>query len=202
MMAISNIKLIVGLGNPEDKYTNTRHNIGYKVIDNLIEQYYTWPSINYFNNLFEGDICIGYKQSVLMLKPTTGMNSSGISVAKTVKKLNIQPSQILVIHDDISLPIGTIRVREAGSSGGHKGVQSIIDHLGTQDFNRVKVGIDKPSSVNLGKLKESTQSIIDYVLSEETNIEATNTSIKGAANVINNILNGLIKEGNTFKYDN
>lgn len=189
-MTINNIKLIVGLGNPEDKYINTRHNIGYKIIDNLIKQYYTWPSINYFNKLFEGDICIGYKQLVLMLKPTTGMNNSGVSVSKTLKELNIQPSEILVIYDDISLPLGTIRLREGGSAGGHNGIKSIIKELGTEDFNRLKIGIGKP--VN--------STILDWVLSDFTEFEQErlNKIISFSSDIVTNILKGVITQGDTF----
>jgi PTH1 family peptidyl-tRNA hydrolase len=189
-MTLSNIKLIVGLGNPEDKYVNTRHNIGYKVIDNLVKEYFTWPSIDFFNKLFEGDICIGYNQLVLMLKPTTGMNDSGISVAKTIKELNIQPSQILVVYDDISLPFGTIRLREGGSAGGHNGVKSIIKELQTEDFNRLKVGIGQPIN----------STILDYVLSDFTEFEQDklNKVISFSSDIITNILQGVITQGDTF----
>lgn len=190
-MAISNIKLIVGLGNPEEQYANTRHNIGYRVVDELIKIYSTWPTISFFNSLLEGNIYIGYKNLVYMLKPTTGMNTSGQSILKACNEFNLKPSQILVIYDDINLPIGTIRVREAGSSGGHKGVQSIIDSLETTCFNRLRIGVGKP---------DKTESILDYVLSEETNIEATNMSIKKATEVVDYMLDGIIKQGDTFNH--
>ncbi len=189
-MTISNIKLIVGLGNPEEQYKNTRHNIGYKVIDNLVKEYFTWPSNDFFNRLFEGNICIGYNQLVLMLKPTIGMNDSGISVAKTIKELNIQPSQILVVYDDISLPLGTIRLREGGSAGGHNGIKSIIEQLQTEDFNRLKVGIGQP--VN--------STILDWVLSNFTEFEQgqLNIVISFSSDIITNILQGVITQGDTF----
>lgn len=189
-MTINNIKLIVGLGNPEDKYINTRHNIGYMVIDNLTKQYFTWPSNDFFNRLFEGNICIGYNQLVLMLKPTTGMNNSGISVAKTIKELKIQPSEILVIYDDISLPFGTIRLREGGSAGGHNGIKSVIKELETEDFNRLKVGIGQP--VN--------STILDWVLSDFTESEQDqlNNVINFSSDIITNVLRGVITQGDTF----
>lgn len=213
-MAISNIKLIVGLGNPQEQYTNTRHNIGYKVVDELINKYqaywHIWNQlivlggdkisffsrnnvhlyVNYSNKL-DANLYIGYKKLILLLKPTTGMNSSGESILKACNEFNLKPSQILVIYDDINLPIGTIRVREAGSSGGHKGVQSIIDSLESEDFNRLKVGVGKPNKI---------ESILDYVLSEETNIEATNMSIKKATEVVDYMLDGIIKQGDTFNH--
>jgi PTH1 family peptidyl-tRNA hydrolase len=189
-MTFSNIKLIVGLGNPEDKYVNTRHNIGYKVIDNLVKEYLTWPSIDFFNRYFEGDLLIGYKELVYLLKPTTGMNNSGISIAKTIKELNIQPSQVLVVYDDISLPFGTIRLREGGSAGGHNGVKSIIKELQTEEFNRLKLGIGQP--VN--------SSILDWVLSNFTEFEQNqlNTVISFSSDIITNILQGVITQGDTF----
>lgn len=213
-MAISNIRLIIGLGNPEEQYANTRHNIGYKVVDELINKYqaywHIWNQlivlggdkisffsrnnvrlyVNYSNKL-DANLYIGYKKLILLLKPTTGMNSSGESILKACNEFNLKPSQILVIYDDINLPIGTIRVREAGSSGGHKGVQSIIDSLETTCFNRLRIGVGKP---------DKTESILDYVLSEETNIEATNMSIKKATEVVDYMLDGIIKQGDTFNH--
>ena len=129
-------------------------------IRQITEQYFTWPSNDFFNKLFEGEICIGYNQLVLMLKPTTGMNSSGVSVSKTIKELNLQPSQIVVIHDDVRLPFGTIRLREGGNGAGHNGVKSIIDELGTNEFNRLKIGVGHPN------LEETT--MLDYVLGDFT----------------------------------
>ena len=189
-MTVSNIKLIVGLGNPEDKYINTRHNIGYMVIDNLTKQYFTWPPNEVFNKLFEGDIYIGFNQLVYLLKPTTGMNNSGISVAKTIKELNIQPSEILVIYDDISLPFGTIRLREGRSAGGHNGVKSIIEQLQTEDFNRLKVGIGQPVNTT----------ILDWVLSNFTEFEQDQLSnvINFTSDIVTNILRGVITQGDTF----
>ena len=190
-MTINNIKLIVGLGNPEDKYINTRHNIGYMVIDNLTKQYFTWPSNDFFNKLFEGEICIGYNQLVLMLKPTTGMNSSGVSVSKTIKELNLQPSQIVVINDDVRLPFGTIRLREGGNGAGHNGVKSIIDELGTNEFNRLKIGVGPPN------LEETT--MLDYVLGDFTEPQDEfNKVISFSSDIITNILQGVITHGDTF----
>jgi peptidyl-tRNA hydrolase, PTH1 family len=190
-MTISNIKLIVGLGNPEDKYVNTRHNIGYKIVDNLLKQYNVWPFFEFFDTLLEGNIRIGYNQLVYLLKPTTGMNSSGVSVSKTIKELNLQPSQIVVIHDDVRLPFGTIRLRESGSAGGHNGVKSIIDELGTQDFNRLKIGVGHPN------LEETT--MLDYVLGDFTEPQNEfNKVISFSSDIITNILQGVITHGDTF----
>ncbi len=189
-MTINNIKLIVGLGNPEVEYFNSRHNIGYKIVDKLLKTYQYWPTINFFSFLVQGDIFIGYKQLVLLLKPRTGMNNSGESVAAAIKEFNLKPSNIIVIHDDISLPLGTIRIRESGSSGGHNGVKSIINELGTQEFNRVKIGIGYPTN----------NTILDYVLEDFTQFEQDKIEkvVEFSSDIITNVLRGVITQGDTF----
>jgi PTH1 family peptidyl-tRNA hydrolase len=189
-MTISNIKLIVGLGNPEYEYINTRHNIGYKVVDKLVKQYQTLTEYHYSNSIYKGQISVGKKQLVALLKPTTGMNYSGLSVKNTIEQMSLLPSQILVVYDDISLPFGTIRLREGGSTGGHNGIKSIIKELETEDFNRLKVGIGQP--VN--------STILDWVLSDFTEFEQDqlNTVISFSSDIITNILQGVITQGDTF----
>ena len=115
------MKLIVGLGNPGRKYKKTRHNIGFRVIDALKNE-------------------ISAKD-VILLKPQTFMNNSGKSVKSLSTKYKLQSTDIIVVHDDIDLSFGTIRISKNRSSAGHKGVQSIIDELGTQAFTRVRIGI-------------------------------------------------------------
>ena len=190
-MTISNIKLIVGLGNPELKYINTRHNIGYKVVNNLIKDYQTLTEYYYNNSIYKGYICVGKKQLVALLKPTTGMNNSGLSVKNTIEELNLKSSQILVIHDDIRLLFGTIRLREGGSAAGHNGVKSIIDELGTNEFNRLKIGVGHPN------LEETT--MLDYVLGDFTEPQdELNKVISFSSDIITNILQGVITHGDTF----
>jgi len=116
--------LIVGLGNPGKKYAKTRHNIGFRVIDALR------------NELSNKDI--------VLLKPETFMNDSGKATKAMISYYKIPLENLYVIHDDIDLPFGTIRVSKDSSSAGHKGVQSIIDELGTQDFSRIRIGIRPP----------------------------------------------------------
>ena len=186
-----NIKLIVGLGNPGSTYANNRHNIGYKVLDHLENKWGVWPHIKYFDDLFEGILRITYKELVILIKPTTFMNSSGLCVAKVVKELNIKPNNILVVYDDISLPLGTIRLREKGSAGGHNGVKSIIQELGTEEFNRLRIGIGKPID---------DTSILDYVLGDFTEFENVEETTKCAESIISSILNGVITKGDTFIY--
>lgn len=188
-MSISNIKLVVGLGNTDSKYINTRHNIGFKIVDRLIHKYQTWPSNMFYNHKLEGDIAVGYKQLVLLLKPNTGMNNSGICVAKTIKELNLKPSNILVVYDDISIPFGIIRLREDGSAGGHNGIKSIIKELETDDFSRLKIGIGY----------QGEEKLIDYVLSGFTESkDSVESIIKQSAFYVDCVLNNIINQGDTF----
>jgi len=115
------MKLIVGLGNPGKKYQKTRHNVGFRVIDALKDEI--------------------SDKDVILLKPDTFMNNSGRTVKKISQKSKVKSQNLIVIHDDIDLPLGTIRVSKNSSSAGHKGVQSIIDELGTQNFTRIRIGI-------------------------------------------------------------
>lgn len=123
--------LIVGLGNPGRKYKKTRHNIGFKVIDALKREI--------------------FNKDVVLLKPQTFMNQSGKAVKILTSKYKIPATNMIVVHDDIDLPLGTIRVSKDVSSAGHKGVQSIIDELGTQDFTRVRIGIKPRHKVDTEK---------------------------------------------------
>lgn len=112
--------LIAGLGNPGKKYEKTRHNVGFKVLDILKTQ---------------------AGKNIELLKPQTFMNRSGLSVVYAMRKHNLEPSDLIVIHDDLDLPLGTIRISKNSQSAGHKGVESIIAALGTKDFIRVRLGI-------------------------------------------------------------
>ena len=141
------MKLIVGLGNPGKKYAKTRHNVGFRVIDSLD---------------FARD------KDVILLKPNTFMNQSGKVVKSLTTKYKIQTTDVIVIHDDIDLPFGEIRVSKDSSSAGHKGVQSIINELGTQDFTRVRIGINPKSEIRISKSETDTT---DFVLENFTKAE-------------------------------
>ena len=117
------MKLIVGLGNPGKEYANTRHNIGFLVADELEKR--------------------GLPVGVKLLRPDTFMNLSGEAVVKATRQTNLKPADILVVYDDADIPFGEIRFRSSGSSGGHNGMQSIIESLGTSDVPRVRVGIGR-----------------------------------------------------------
>lgn len=138
------MKLIVGLGNPGDKYFNTRHNLGFMVTTALLQKYALDSSTFWENSPKHHAVVqtISIKdRTITLLQPHTFMNNSGQAVSSYARCFNIKPEEILVIYDDVALPLGKIRVRIDGSAGGHNGVQSIIDSLGTDHFLRMRLGI-------------------------------------------------------------
>ena len=137
---------IVGLGNPGREYAETKHNVGFCVIDKLAEKYEIKVE-KYKNRALIGDGMIRDKR-VLLVKPQTFMNLSGESVREIVNFYKIPQERFVVIFDDTSLPCGSVRIREKGSHGGHNGIRNIIDQMGTDVFNRIKVGIgEKPKRI-------------------------------------------------------
>lgn len=148
------MKLIVGLGNPGKQYEKTRHNVGFDVIDHLSNEY----NIKLDQSKFKGMFGVGYVsgEKVFLLKPLTYMNLSGESIRPMIDYFGIELEDIVVIYDDLDLPVGKIRLREKGSAGGHNGIKSSISHLGTQEFKRIRVGVGRPTN---------GMSISDYVLS-------------------------------------
>ena len=131
--------LIVGLGNPGDKYTLTRHNVGFLFIDRLADRMNIKVNKLKFKGLY-GDGQIGGVRC-LLLKPQTFMNLSGESVGEIAKFYKIPPQNVIVAFDDVSLNIGELRIRKKGSAGGHNGIKSIIAHLSSEDFPRIKIAI-------------------------------------------------------------
>ncbi|MDY2884423.1 MAG: aminoacyl-tRNA hydrolase [Bariatricus sp.] len=146
--------VIVGLGNPDDKYQGTRHNVGFDVIDLLAEKYNIAVDTKK-HRAYIGKGIIG-GQKVILAKPQTYMNLSGESVRSLVEYYKVDPeTELLIIFDDISLDVGQLRIRKKGSAGGHKGIKNIIANLGTSVFQRIKVGVgEKPKGYDLA----------DYVL--------------------------------------
>ncbi|MDN5292915.1 MAG: peptidyl-tRNA hydrolase, family [Eubacteriales bacterium] len=135
------MKIIAGLGNPGREYENTRHNIGFMVVDELAR----FLGLAFCGEKFCALVAEGLVdgEKVLLLKPQTYMNLSGLSVAEAARFYKLEPAAILVVYDDMDLPPGKIRLREKGSSGGHKGMQSVIDHLGTDAIPRLRIGIGR-----------------------------------------------------------
>jgi len=138
--------LIVGLGNPGSKYEHTRHNMGFLTVDLLSEKIGVKINKVKFKSVYNIVNFAGCK--CLVMKPQTYMNLSGEAVREAVQFYKIPADHVLVIYDDISLPVGKLRVRPTGSAGGHNGIKNIIAHLGTQDFPRVKIGVGAPEGDN------------------------------------------------------
>jgi peptidyl-tRNA hydrolase, PTH1 family len=146
------VRLIVGLGNPSSEYSLHRHNAGFRILDMLADEspgfWKTTKDFFYRNAIIEN-------KEVILLKPMTYMNLSGNPVRKFLDKYEIQPSKMIVVHDELDIPVGELRVCFSRGHGGHNGVESIINSIGTKDFYRLRVGIGKPSN---------NMDISDYVL--------------------------------------
>ncbi len=160
------MKLVVGLGNPGDKYAKTRHNIGFEVINRLQKDLNIVGEKDKFQGFLSEKNIDGEK--VLFLKPQTFMNLSGNSIAAVVNFYKIDAkNDMIVIYDDMDLPVGKMRVKEKGSSGGHNGIKSIISHLG-DEFLRIKCGIGKSKDDTvdfvLGQFDKSEQEIVDKMI--------------------------------------
>ena len=133
------MKAIVGLGNPGSRYELTRHNVGFRVIDQLAKRWRIGMEREKFHAWY-GDGAVG-EESVALLKPTTFMNRSGQAVVAAGRFHQLNESDLLVVTDDVALPCGRIRLRPAGSAGGHNGLQDVIDRLGSESFARLRVGV-------------------------------------------------------------
>jgi PTH1 family peptidyl-tRNA hydrolase len=135
------MKAVIGLGNPGLKYSRTKHNVGFRLLDILVQE----KGYAYRND-FRGKVAEARLEGnrIFFLKPYTYMNLSGLAASQLANYYKIESRNILVIHDDMDLPLGKIRIRSQGSAGGHKGVKSIIEELGTQDFWRLKIGVGRP----------------------------------------------------------
>lgn len=165
------IKLIVGLGNPGAKYLETRHNAGFWFIDSLVyEKNITLAHASKFKGEL-GDF-IWQADKRFVLKPTTFMNASGESLQAVSHYYKIKPDEILVAHDELDLPAGTIRLKKSGGHGGHNGLRSIISHLGSKDFWRLRIGIGHPGDKHkvidyvLGRITQSDRRAVDDSLVE------------------------------------
>ena len=158
--------LIAGLGNPGEQYENTRHNVGFRVIDELADRG-DFPVQRLKFHALTNTATVG-GQGVLVMKPVTYMNLSGEAVGEAARFYKLPPDHVLVISDDVDLSLGRLRIRKGGSAGGHNGLKSIIQHLGTDQFPRLKVGVGgKPhpdydmADWVLGKLQGEDKKIMD-----------------------------------------
>ena len=156
--------LIVGLGNPENEYANTRHNMGFNVINEIAKQNNIEVNKSKFKGLYETTII--QCEKVILLKPQTYMNLSGESIREFVNFYNIEPQKIIIIYDDIDTEKGNIRIRKQGGPGSHNGMKSVIENLKTTDFGRIRIGIGQPEYKNdminyvIGKISEQEQKIL------------------------------------------
>lgn len=160
--------LIVGLGNPEKKYLANRHNIGWTITTEFNKKYngeFSLKSKYYYHSYIKIE-----KKNLFLALPTTYMNNSGLAVSKITKEFNISPEKIVVIVDDYNFPLGKIHLKSGGSSGGHNGIASIIEHINTSDFFRLRCGIGK---------NFASGEMADYVLSDfsENEIDERNSMI-------------------------
>lgn len=174
--------VIAGLGNPDKKYENTRHNIGFDAIDALAQKYDIDVSARKHRAFCGKGIINGHK--VVLVKPQTYMNLSGESLRSVLEYYKADPeSELLVLFDDISLDAGRIRIRKKGSAGGHNGIKNIIANLNTQDFARIKIGVgEKPKGMDLA----------DYVLGHfsKAEREAVDEAVQNAVEAVADILDG------------
>ena len=157
---------VVGLGNPGNKYAGTRHNVGFAVVDLLAKS----PGADKFRDRFKAEVAELNEdgRKILLVKPLTFMNLSGQSVRKLVDFYHLEPEQLLIVCDDVNLPLGKLRFRPKGSHGGHNGLRDIQNHLGTSDYSRLRIGVDGPKDDMvdhvLGKFKPSEKDIIDEAI--------------------------------------
>ena len=165
------IKALIGLGNPGKKYEKTRHNVGFMVADLV-------ASVLKCGNKYR-EICFSHileciDHDILIVKPQTYMNNSGIAVKNLLDDFYLKPEEILVVYDDLDLPLGSLRLKTKGSSGGHRGVRSIIESIKTEEFPRLKIGIGRPvnkkdvANYVLSPFSKDEKYIVERVLSSAT----------------------------------
>lgn len=180
--------LIVGLGNPGIRYSKTRHNIGFIVLEELREKYCLDFREKKDYRISNGSID---NNEIIIIEPLTFMNRSGMAVQKIVDKFNIPAEKIIVVHDDLDLETGRLKIRKKGSSGGHKGIESIIQFIGSRDFIRIKIGIGRDPFIPAE----------DYVLSKfrKDELPLIKEAVKEAVDSIHSVVTeGVEKAMNRF----
>jgi len=179
------IRLIVGLGNPGREYESTRHNVGFRWVDELADG----QKLNYKNEAkFQGLTARGqlHGHEVLLLKPQTFMNASGRSVGSMVQFYKFSPAEILVVHDELDLPPGIARLKFGGGHGGHNGVKDIIGHLGSKDFWRLRIGIGHP---------RDRADVSNYVLNDPRfeECELIENAMRKAQDIVHHVVEGKVE---------
>lgn len=183
------MKIVVGLGNPGNEYSGTRHNVGFMAIDELARQWgiSSWKKRNQaLIAEYRGE------EPVVLIKPQTYMNLSGVAVGELARWYKVAPEDVIVIFDDMDLPIGRLRLRMKGGSGGHRGIESLLTHLPNGNFQRVRIGIDRPPT---------NWQVVDYVLSGFTSVEEPllNEALTRAAEAVECIVKqGMSKAMNVY----
>ena len=186
--------IIVGLGNPGDKYENTRHNMGFKTVDKIADRYL----IEIKKNKFKGLMGEGYinGEKVILFKPQTYMNLSGEAVSEIVSFYKISLSDLIVIYDDIDIPLGTIRIRKNGGPGTHNGMRSVVSCLGSREFPRIRIGIGQ---------REKTHSLVNYVIGivpekeRKTLASVTKKATEAASDILEHGIEKAMNLNNTRK---
>lgn len=184
--------LIVGLGNPGKDYVETRHNAGFMVMDALAEKL----NVRFDRRKFKGQVAEGRigQNKIVLLKPETFMNLSGESLIEAVNFYKVEENHILVVFDDVSLDVGKIRIRKKGSAGGHNGIKSIISHLGSENFPRIKVGVGAAK-------RDLVRHVLGKFTSEEKQVlnQALLAARDAVLAVLENGIDSAISEYNGFK---
>lgn len=184
------MKIVIGLGNIGKEYNNTRHNIGFEVVDFIADKYNVSIDKVKFKGTY-GETRIK-NEKVILLKPSTYMNLSGESLREIMQFYKVECNDVIVIYDDISLKVGRIRIREKGSAGGHNGIKSIIQNIGTDVFDRVKIGVGAPEhdliSHVLGKFSSDDMKVLEEV--KKVACEAVETIISDDVKEAMNKFNG------------
>lgn len=178
--------LVVGLGNPGDKYKNTRHNAGFMCIDKMMGKFNVLKEFSKFRGMCSE--CNMNGKNIVLLKPTTFMNESGRAVSEAVSFYKIPPENTVLVFDDITLPVGKIRIRRNGTHGGHNGVRSIVNLCGGEIFPRVKIGI--------GKKPGEDWDLADWVLSafKEDEKDPLENALNNATDAVELIICGKVEE--------
>jgi PTH1 family peptidyl-tRNA hydrolase len=187
------MRLLVGLGNPGPRYAETPHNAGFVVIDRFLAKHRLGPTVPKFSGEFARGKALG--QDVALLKPQTFMNLSGESVAAALRYLPIEPPDVLVVFDEMDIPSGKLRLRKSGGHGGHNGLRSIIEAIGSSDFPRIRVGIGRPAEGReptghlLGKLRDAERARLSATV--DLAVEALEVALADGFEAAMNRFNGL-----------